>query len=107
MTTVPVDILMLENSVSPVVWSCDIHYICWNLASVLVTAYIERTLCGKAIILKRTQGPKDIIGKGKLLRKDALLKGHYVESQRYLCQKDTLAKGLNIDRTKNRKGHDL
>ncbi len=37
MSTVPVDIHMLENSVSPVVWSCDIHYICWNFASFLVT----------------------------------------------------------------------
>ena len=37
MSTVPVDIHMLENSVSPVVWSCDIHHICWNFASVLVT----------------------------------------------------------------------
>jgi hypothetical protein len=27
MSIVPVDIHMLENSVSPVVWSCDIHYI--------------------------------------------------------------------------------
>jgi hypothetical protein len=33
MSTVPVDIHMLENSISPVVWSCDIHHICWNLAS--------------------------------------------------------------------------
>ncbi len=40
MSTVPVDIHMLENSVSPVVWSCDIHCICWNLASVLVTVYV-------------------------------------------------------------------
>jgi hypothetical protein len=39
MSTVPVDKHMLENSVSPVVWSCDIHHICWNFASVLVTVY--------------------------------------------------------------------
>jgi hypothetical protein len=39
MSTVPVDIHMLENSVSPVVWSCDIHHICWNFPSVLVTVY--------------------------------------------------------------------
>jgi hypothetical protein len=39
MSTVPVDIHMLENSVSPVVWSCDIHHIYWNFASVLVTVY--------------------------------------------------------------------
>jgi hypothetical protein len=36
-STVPVEIHMLENSISPVVWSCDIHHICWNFASVLVT----------------------------------------------------------------------
>jgi hypothetical protein len=39
MSTVPVDIHMLENSVSPVVWSCDIHHIYWNFAPVLVTVY--------------------------------------------------------------------
>jgi hypothetical protein len=39
MSTVPVDIHMLENSVSPVVWFCDIHYICRNFVSVLVTVY--------------------------------------------------------------------
>jgi hypothetical protein len=39
MSTVPVDIHMLENSISPVVWSCDIHYICRNFASVLVIVY--------------------------------------------------------------------
>jgi hypothetical protein len=37
MSSAPVDIHMLENSVSPVVWSCDIHHICRNFASVLVT----------------------------------------------------------------------
>jgi hypothetical protein len=36
-STAPVDIDMLENSVSPVVWSCDIHHLCWNFASDLVT----------------------------------------------------------------------
>jgi hypothetical protein len=39
MSTVPVDIHMLENSVSPVVWSCDIHYICRKFESVLVTVH--------------------------------------------------------------------
>ncbi len=39
MSTVPAEIHMLENSISPVVWSCDIHHICWNFASVLVTVY--------------------------------------------------------------------
>ncbi len=43
MSTIPVDIHMLENSVSPVVWSCDIHHICWNFASVLVTVYRDGT----------------------------------------------------------------
>jgi hypothetical protein len=37
MPAVPVEIHMLENSGSPVVWSCDILYICRNFASVLVT----------------------------------------------------------------------
>jgi hypothetical protein len=37
MSTVPAEIHMLENSIIPVVWSCDIHHICWNFASVLVT----------------------------------------------------------------------
>ncbi len=44
MSTVPVSIHMLENSVSPVVWSCDIHHICWNFASVLVTVH-DATTC--------------------------------------------------------------
>ncbi len=38
-STVPAEIHMLENSISPVVWSCDIHHICWNFASVLVTVW--------------------------------------------------------------------
>ncbi len=39
-----VDINMLEkNSVSPVVWSCDIHYKCRNFTSVLVTVYTGPT----------------------------------------------------------------
>ncbi len=41
MSAVPVEIHMLENSVSPVVWSCDIHHISWNFASVLVTVHVE------------------------------------------------------------------
>jgi hypothetical protein len=39
MFTVLAEIHMMENSISPVVWSCDIHHICWNFASVLVTVY--------------------------------------------------------------------
>jgi hypothetical protein len=48
MSTVPVDIHMLENFVSPVVWSCDIHHICWNFASVLVTVYCHGVGTGDA-----------------------------------------------------------
>ncbi len=40
MFTVLAEIHMLENSISPVVWSCDIHHICWNFGSVLVTVYL-------------------------------------------------------------------
>jgi hypothetical protein len=55
MSTVPVDIHMLENSISPVVWSCDIHHICWNFASVLVTVYIC-TIIFEALNWKLGQG---------------------------------------------------
>ncbi len=39
MSTVPAEIHMLENSISPVDWSCDIHHICRNSASVLATVH--------------------------------------------------------------------
>jgi hypothetical protein len=36
---------MLENYNTSVVWFCDIHHICWNFVSVLVTVLVMQVSC--------------------------------------------------------------